>query len=130
PALYICLHASSLVGSTRVVTAMAAEEGESRGPFLDWATAQSGPLQTSTAVQQQLVRSFADSGLRARAFAARLRPLNNIAVPAIAIEVAPTAADVSQLTAPDFDQAISNALVSGIARLVSTLFAGSGAPQP
>ncbi|MBO0912430.1 MAG: N-acetylmuramoyl-L-alanine amidase, partial [Acidobacteria bacterium] len=29
PALYICLHASSLVGSTRVVTAMAAEEGES-----------------------------------------------------------------------------------------------------
>jgi N-acetylmuramoyl-L-alanine amidase len=130
PVLYICLHASSLVGSTRVVTAMLAEEEESHGTFLDWATAQSGPLRTSTAVQQQLVASFENHGLRARALAAQLRPLNNIAFPAVAVEVAPTAADVSQLIAPDFDETISSALANGIAHLVSSVAGATGASQP
>jgi len=140
PALYICLHASSLVGSTRVVTAMLAEEEEaegeeaegeeSHGPFLDWATAQSGPLQTSTAVQQQLVSSLTNNGLRARTLAAQLRPLNNLIVPAVAVEVAPTTGGVSQLVASDFDQTFSSALAGGIASLLSTLAGRSGAFQP
>ena len=105
-------------------------EGESRGPFLDWATAQSGTLRTSTSVQHQLLASFESHGLRARALAAQLRPLNNITVPAVAVEVAPTAAGVSQLMAPDFDENVSTALASGIANLVSSLAGPSGASQP
>jgi len=130
PGLYLCLHASSLVGSTHVVTAMLAEEDESQGPFLDWASAQSGPLPTSAAVQRQLVASLENGGLRARALAARLRPLNNIAVPAVAVEVSPTEADVSELIAPDFEETIASALANGIARLVPTLAAASRAAQP
>jgi N-acetylmuramoyl-L-alanine amidase len=54
-----------------------------------------------------------------------LRPLGNVTNPAVAVELAPTNSDVSQLSAADFQQNISTALANGIAQFLSN----SGAPR-
>jgi len=46
---------------------------------------------------------------------APLRPMNNVTGPAIAVEVAPQQADISQLTAPDYQQLIMSAVATAIA---------------
>jgi hypothetical protein len=46
---------------------------------------------------------------------APLRPLNSVTGAAIAVEVAPQGSDVSQLTAPDYQQLITSAVATAIA---------------
>ena len=50
-----------------------------------------------------------------RAVAAPLRPLNTIAGPAIAVELAPQGSDVNQLTAPDYQQLVTSAVATAVA---------------
>jgi N-acetylmuramoyl-L-alanine amidase len=126
-ALYLCLHASSDVGGIKVFSALLPQIEVGKGPFLDWNTAQSKSLENSRSVEQQLVTAIQKAGLRARSLIAPLRPLNTIAAPAIAIEVGPTAADVSQLMSNDYQQTISSAVANGVAGL-SVLQANPGAP--
>ena len=49
-----------------------------------------------------------------RVLAAPLRPLNDVVGPALAIEVAPQGSDVSQLTAPDYQQLVMSAVATAI----------------
>src|SRR5215472_18243527 len=57
PGLYISLHAASQGSGIVLYTAMLAAEGEDRGPFLDWQTAQSGSLVRSRWAEQQITAS-------------------------------------------------------------------------
>ena len=50
-----------------------------------------------------------------RDLSAPLSPLNNITGPAIAVEIAPQGSDVSQLTAPDYQQLVTSAVATAIA---------------
>ena len=125
PALYICLHATSEPAGTGIYAAMLADNGETNGPFVDWNTAQFSFLPASRAAQQEIAAAFQKSGMPARSLAAPLRPLGNVTNPAVAVELAPTKADVSQLSSADFQQNISTALANGIAQFLST----SGAPR-
>ena len=50
-----------------------------------------------------------------RTLQAPLRPLNNMAGAAIAVEVAPQGGDVSQLVAPDYQQLVTSAVATAIA---------------
>jgi hypothetical protein len=50
-----------------------------------------------------------------RDLVAPLRPLNNITGPGIAVEIAPQGSDVSQLTAPDYQQLVTSAVATAIA---------------
>jgi N-acetylmuramoyl-L-alanine amidase len=52
-----------------------------------------------------------------RILTAPLRPLNNIVTAALAVEVAPPASDLSQLTSPDYQQVIASAVANGIAAI-------------
>jgi hypothetical protein len=47
--------------------------------------------------------------------------LNNITTAAIAIEIAPPAADLSPLTAPDYQQLIAGAVANGIVAIRAQL---------
>jgi N-acetylmuramoyl-L-alanine amidase len=47
--------------------------------------------------------------------------LNNIITAAIAVEVAPPAADLSQLTSPDYQQLIASAVANGIVAIRTQL---------
>jgi N-acetylmuramoyl-L-alanine amidase len=116
PLLYVCLHASSLIGSTKLFTGIVPETGEENtARFVAWNTAQAQALATSMAVEQQMVPAFGKAGLFIRALAVPMRPLNNVVTPAIAIELAPRTSDVSQLMSPKFQQPISAAIANGIA---------------
>jgi len=125
PTLYVCLHATSESGGIGIYTAMLAENGGTNGPFVDWSTAQFSFLPASHAAQQEIAAAMQKSGMPARSLTAPLRPLGNMTSPAVAVELAPMKADVSQLSAADFQQNISAALASGIAQFLSS----SGAPR-
>lgn len=129
PVLYVCLHATSEAGRLGIYTALLNETAESRGPFIDWNTAQFPFLPASRSAQQEIVAVMQKSGISARALVAPLQPLNNLTGPAVAVELAPSKADVSQLVSADFQQSVSTALANGIAQAVSAAQANSGASR-
>ena len=129
PELYLCLHASSQSNGLKVFSAMLPESSDERGPFVSWEAAQSASLPNSRAAQQQIVSAIQATGLSARGLIAPLRPLNNVVAAAIAVEIAPTGIDVSQLTSPDYQQTISTALANAIAKYISTQGGTSGPPK-
>jgi N-acetylmuramoyl-L-alanine amidase len=47
--------------------------------------------------------------------------LNNVVTAAIAVEVAPLASDLSQLSSPDYQQLIAGAVANGISAIRSQL---------
>lgn len=121
PALYICIHASSLGSGMAVFTVMLPSGGDNRGPFNNWRIAQTTAAARSSWVQQQVVAAMQKTGFPVRSLLAPLQPLNNVSVPALAIEVAPTDGNVSQLASADYQQMVSAALSNAIAGLGAVL---------
>ena len=124
PAIYICLHGTSQGSGVHLYTAMVPSVGQGRGPFLDWDTAQSTSLGSSQAVEASLSAEFGRRQLAVRALAAPLRPLNNLIVPAVAVEVAPSPDGVSSLLQPAYQQAIAGSIAAAIAATRDKLEAG------
>jgi N-acetylmuramoyl-L-alanine amidase len=114
-AIYIALHAASSGRGVRVYTSLLPYGGSDRGPFRDWATAQRSSLPLSQSTATAVANELLKRQIPVRALGGPLRPLNNITGPAIAIEVAPQGSDVSQLTAPDYQQLIMSAVATAIA---------------
>jgi N-acetylmuramoyl-L-alanine amidase len=69
----------------------------------------------SQAVSVSVAAELRKQQVAVRTLTAPLRPLNNIVTAAIAVEVAPTASDLSQLASPDYQQLIASAVANGIA---------------
>jgi N-acetylmuramoyl-L-alanine amidase len=121
PALYVCLHASSLSTGMRIYTAMIPSSGDNRGPFVNWTTAQNAAKTRSLWIQQQITAAIRNNRFPVRSLPAPLRPLNNITAPAIAIEIAPTNGSVSQLASTDYQQMVCAALANAIAAIAPSL---------
>jgi N-acetylmuramoyl-L-alanine amidase len=113
PAIYICLHATSQGAGVRLYTALLPVAGESRGPFLAWDTAQSGFRSASLSATSSLAAEFGKRQVTVRSLAAPLRPLNNIATAAVAIEIA-APAGISDLNSPAYQQLVSEAVTSAM----------------
>jgi|SRR6266853_697222 len=116
-ALYVAIHATSQGTGMRIYTAALALGEDERGPFVSWQEAQSASLARSRSVQQQMTASIQKTGFPLRALSAPLRPLNNLLIPALAIEIAPTTGDVSQLASADYQQMVSAAVANSIASI-------------
>jgi len=114
-AIYIAIHASSSGHGVRVYTALLPFGEDDRGPFRSWTTAQHDILPMSQSTASSVASELQKRQIPVRALAAPLRPLNNVTRPAIAIEVAPQGSDVSQLTAPDYQQLVTSAVATAIA---------------
>ena len=121
PALYVCIHASSLGSGIRVFAAMLPAADDDRGPFVNWQTAQAGSENRSAWAQQQLTAAIQKMGFPVRAQLAPLQPLNNITVPAIAIEVAPSNGSVLQLASDDYQNVVTAAVASALAAMAPSL---------
>jgi N-acetylmuramoyl-L-alanine amidase len=122
PAVYISLHAASNGHGVRLYTALLPYTVEDdRGPFRSWITAQSPSLSLSQATATSVATELKKVQVNVRTLTAPLRPLNNVTTAAIAVEVAPPAADVSPLTAPDYQQLIAGAVANGIVAMRSEL---------
>jgi N-acetylmuramoyl-L-alanine amidase len=114
-AIYIALHAASNGHGVRLYTALLPYGGaDDRGPFRSWTTAQSSSITLSQAAAASVAAELKRQQVAVRTLTAPLRPLNNIVAAAIAVEVAPTASDVSQLTSPDYQQLVAGAVANGI----------------
>jgi N-acetylmuramoyl-L-alanine amidase len=114
-AIYIALHAASSGHGVRVYSALLPIGGDDRGPFRSWTTAQHASLPMSQSAASLVAGELQKRQIPVRDLAAPLRPLNNVTGPAIAVEVAPQGSDVSQLTAPDYQQLITSAVATAIA---------------
>ena len=116
-AIYIAVHASSSGHGVRVYTALLPYGEDDRGPFRSWTTAQHPTLPLSQSTATAVAAELQKRQLPVRTLSAALRPLNNLTGPAIAIEVAPQGSDLSQLTAPDYEQLVSGAVATAIASM-------------
>jgi len=121
PSLYICVHATSQGNGIRIYSAMLPSASDNRGPFVGWEAAQASSLLRSRSLQQQLTASIQKTRFPIRSLTAPVRPLNNIVVPALAIEIAPATGQVSQLATADYQQMISAILANAIAGIRNKL---------
>ena len=121
-AVYVALHAASNGHGVRLYTALLPYGGEEdRGPFRSWATAQQSSMPLSQAAAASVAEELRRQQISVRTLTAPLRPLNNIVTAAIAVEVAPPASDLSQLSSPDYQQRIASAVANGIAAIRAQL---------
>ena len=114
-AIYIAVHASSAGHGVRVYTALLPYGEDDHGPFRSWTTAQRSALPLSQSTAAAVSGELQKRQVPVRTLTAPLRPLNNVIGPAIAIEVAPQAADVAQLMAPDYQELVTSAIATAIA---------------
>jgi N-acetylmuramoyl-L-alanine amidase len=114
PAIYICVHATSQGSGVRLYTALIPEGAEGRGPFLDWNTAQSGFRAASQTAETSLATELGRRQVLVRSLLAPLRPLNNIAAAAVAIEIAPPAGKLAELNSPAYQQLVAESVSAGI----------------
>jgi N-acetylmuramoyl-L-alanine amidase len=130
-AVYIALHAASSGRGIRLYTTLlpyaettndnGSNSNEDRGPFRSWPTAQASGIPLSRAAADSVATELRKDQISVRILTAPLRPLNNIVTPAIAVEIAPSASDVSSLAAPDYQQLIAGAVANGIVAIRSQL---------
>ncbi len=115
PALYIALHAGALGSGVRVYTSLPRPgAGASTGAFVAWDTAQFNFAGASHNVAAAMVKVVSKKDLAVLAMPAPVRPLNNIAAPALAIEVAPHGS-IQDLINANYQQQVAAALAEGIA---------------
>jgi len=99
PTLYIAVHAGSMGNGIRVYTSVLnGSENTERYPgagvkvkagFLPWETAQAGSVQNSRTIAASLTEQLNQAKIHASWSPAPVRPLNNIASAAIALEITP-----------------------------------------
>jgi N-acetylmuramoyl-L-alanine amidase len=114
PAIYICIHAASQGTGVRLYGSMLPSGGESHGPFLDWDTAQSAFASASQTVETSVIAELQKKQISVRTLIAPLRPLNNITAAALAVEIAPPEAGISELNSPGYQQLITEAIATGM----------------
>jgi N-acetylmuramoyl-L-alanine amidase len=116
------LHAASNGHGVRVYTTLLPYTGqEDRGPFHSWTTAQQPALSLSQATANSVAAELTKQRVQVRVLTSPLRPLNNVTTAAIAVEVAPPALDLSQLSSPDYQQLIAGAVANGIVAIRAQL---------
>lgn len=119
--LYVTVHVAAEGQGARIYTARMAPPATERPQFLPWATAQSFFLDASRTAAGSIAAEFSKRQLPVAAYSALLPPLNNIAGAAVAIEVAPLGNSLQTLSTPAYQQAISSAIVAGVAAVRTNL---------
>jgi N-acetylmuramoyl-L-alanine amidase len=117
-AIYVSVHAATLGTGLRVFTAMVPPMATpNRRAFLPWDTAQASFVVNSSGVASSIVTECTSRKISVKSLAAPVRPLNNIAAAAIAVEIAPKADTVESITDTKYQQDIAAAIASGIANV-------------
>jgi N-acetylmuramoyl-L-alanine amidase len=112
--VYVSIHASSEGTGIRLYTSLVSEAGESHGLFVNWNGAQNAFTAASQNAVVSLIAEFGRRRLPVRSLLAPLRPLNNIATAAVAIEVAPLSGGVSDFNSASYQQQVAESVVTGI----------------
>jgi N-acetylmuramoyl-L-alanine amidase len=115
PALYLTLHAANSGRGVHVFTFLAGAGNASAGSFLPWDEAQAAFLDFSAVVAGSVAAELDARKLPNQTLAAPLRPMNNIAAPAIAVEIASPGGDVTDISSVAYQDQVAQSIAAGIA---------------
>ncbi len=115
PLMFIALHAGNTGAGVRIFTAHLGESAPRVGSFLPWSTAQAAYLDASRSLAGSVAAEMTKRAIPVGAAPVMLRPLNNIAAAAVAIEIMPPAADVNGLMSNGYQQTVCAAIADGVA---------------
>ena len=121
PALYIALHAANTGQGVHVFTAMLPAANLSPQGFLPWDTAQAAFLDLSGSVAGSVAAELESRKLPNATLLAPLRPMNNIAAPAIAVEIAPPAGNVDEIASAAYQEQVAQSIAAGVAAVRAKL---------
>jgi N-acetylmuramoyl-L-alanine amidase len=121
PALYIALHAANTGRGVHVFTELLPAANLSPQGFLPWDAAQAAFLDLSGAVAGSVAAELESRKLPNTTLLAPLRPMNNIAAPAIAVEIAPPAGNVDEIASVAYQQQVAQSIAAGVAAVRSKL---------
>lgn len=115
PALYVALHATSSGRGVHVFTSLADPAVLSTRDFLPWDQAQAAFLESSLAVAGSVAAELDARKLPSSVLPAPLRPMNNVAAPAIAVEIAPLGDNVADISSSSYQDLVAQSIAAGIA---------------
>ena len=121
PALYLSIHAANTGKGVHVFTALLPVAGVSSGGFLPWDTAQASFLDLSSVVAGSVAAELETRKLPNATLVAPLRPMNNIAAPALAIELAPDESGVNSLGTATYQDTVAQSIAAGVATVRAKL---------
>ena len=114
PLLYVAIHAASDGHGVRLYNSLLPAGNPNNGPFTSWDTAQFPFLVNSGSAAAAVAAELRRKQIPNRTLLAPLRPLNNVAAAAIALEIAPIGTNVGDLASPPFQQSLAAILADGI----------------
>jgi N-acetylmuramoyl-L-alanine amidase len=124
-AVYLSLHAASQGSGASVYTALLPVEDPAKATFHAWNSAQASALPLSRAVAAAIVAEMQKRDFSVRESSASLRPLNNVLMPAVAVELAPGPNGLSDLTSANYQQQAADAVADALVAVRDRL----GVPQ-
>jgi len=121
PTIYVAIHAASDGHGVRLYTSLLPAAAPNNGPFLSWDTAQASFGNASQFAAAAVAAELRRKQIPNRTLQAPLRPLNNVASSAIALEIAPIGTNVGDLASPPFQQSLAAILADGLVSARSKL---------
>ncbi len=116
--LYVALHAGRPGKGVRVYAPiLTGVQQPMAGRFLPWESAQSSSLSRSQNVARAVSEELKKKGLSVANLDVPLRPLNNIATPAIAVELAPDEEGLQSLESQKRQNNVATAIALGIVQI-------------
>ena len=115
PAIYVNIHSTGQGTGIRMYSAMLPSAEENKGPFIDWNTAQAASLALSQQFASGAAVELQKRNIPARILAAPLRPLNNVVVPSLTIDLGPPSSNVADVNSPTYQQPIAAILAEFLA---------------
>ncbi|HKD85928.1 MAG TPA: N-acetylmuramoyl-L-alanine amidase [Terriglobales bacterium] len=120
-ALYISLHAANTGRGVHVFTSLLPAANLQRNTFLPWDTAQAAYLDLSGTVAGSVAAELENRKLPNTTLVAPLRPMNNIAAPAVAVEIAPPDDKVENIASAEYQEEVAQSIAAGVAAVRSKL---------
>jgi N-acetylmuramoyl-L-alanine amidase len=120
-ALYVAVHADSLGSGVRLYTSRTNPSTNQQTLFVPWDQAQTRYVDQSHNVAASLMAELDSRQVKVVPLETGLRPLRNLAKPAIAIEVAPPANSSDGLMSVAYEQSIATATAAAVAKVKGSL---------
>lgn len=115
--VYVALHAGMPSGGVRVYAPALVSSQPPSGKFLVWENAQANSLLRSQELAQKIAGELNKKNVAATRSASPVRPLNNVAAPAVAVELTPDPENIQGMTSQKYQTTVAAAIAAGIAQL-------------
>ena len=120
-AVFLTIHAGTMGSGVRVYTSMLPPSQEATVVFLPWETAQARYVTASRTVADSITLELGRRRIPSESLAAPVRPLNNVAAVAVALEVNATSSDLRNFHSPSYQLTVAGAVAEALAAVRARL---------